>query len=191
MTAVPDASSLSAGRRLPAGMRHGSPHSAPRIAAVTAAAGAIFVVGQTPFRHAEALAVAGCVRSLGFGGVLSVQGSQLLLSGSGQLFWVDITPSCSSLAPALAIAMIAMMLSAGNPKSGRLLAGTAGVAGIIAGNLLRIGSSVIVGLLAGRVSLVLFHNWVGSVFGFAYTVGGFVLTLEILLRRRKPRREEL
>jgi LPXTG-motif cell wall-anchored protein len=37
--------------------------------------------------------------------------------------------------------------------------------------------------------LVLFHDWVGSTFGFAYTVGGFVLVLAILLRRRKRRRE--
>jgi len=102
---------------------------------------------------------------------------------------VDITPSCSSLGPALAIALIATVMSIGNPVSDRVLAGVVGVASIVVGNLVRIASSSVVGLQAGRVSLVLFHDWVGSSFGFAYTIGGFVLMLAILLRRRRRRRE--
>jgi exosortase/archaeosortase family protein len=162
-----------------------------RMAALTALVGAIFVLGQTAFRHLEALAVADTVRALGFHGVLAVSGSQILLvppSGAA-VFWVDITPSCSSLGPALALALVATIMSVGNPLSDRVLAGLAGVASIVVGNLVRIGSSVIVGLLAGRVSLVLFHDWVGSTFGFAYTIGGFVLMLAILLHRRRRRRE--
>jgi carbamoyl-phosphate synthase large subunit len=166
-----------------------APRSALRIAVFTAVVGAVFAAGQTPFRHWEALAVARGVRLLGFHGVLAVQGAELLLGPRSGLFWVDITPSCSSLGPALAIALIATMISVGNPASDRVLAAAAGVVAIIAGNLARIGSSVIVGLLAGRVSLVLFHDWLGSIFGFAYTVGGFVLTLSILLRRRRRRGE--
>lgn len=158
-----------------------------RVAASAVIAGAVFIVGQTPFRHWEALAVAGGVRLLGFHGVITVNGGQILLSpGSGSPFWVDITPSCSSLGPALAIALIVVVLS-GNSASDRLLAGVAGVAAIIAGNLARIGLSVIVGLLAGPVSLVLFHDWVGSIFGFACTIGGFVLILSILLHRHRWR----
>jgi exosortase/archaeosortase family protein len=190
MTAVPRAPRSGAVRGGRAVVARSTHHSALRVAAFTAFAGAIFVVGQTPFRHWEALTVAGGVRLLCFHGVLTVDGCQILLSPrSGPLFWVDITPSCSSLGPALAIALIAVLISSGSPASDRLLAGVAGVVGIIAGNLVRIGSSVIVGLLAGPVSLVLFHDWVGSIFGFAYTIGGFVLTLSILLRRRRHRRE--
>lgn len=192
MTAVPNARSLSAVQGHSAAVRHSPPGRAMRVAALTAVVVAVFLVAQTSFRHWEALAVAGGVRSLGFHGVLTVQGGEILLApGSRPLFWVDITPSCSSLGPALAIALIAIVISAGSPASDRLLAGVVGVACIICGNLVRIGSSVIVGLLAGRVSLVLFHNWVGSIFGFAYTIGGFVLILSILLRRRRHRREEL
>ena len=80
-------------------------------------------------------------------------------------------------------------MSIGNPVSDRVLAGVIGVASIVVGNLVRIASSSVVGLLAGRVSLVLFHDWVGSSFGFAYTIGGFVLMLAVLLRRRRRRRE--
>ena len=191
MTAIPDISGLNALRGRPARLGQGPARTALRMAGYTALVAAIFVVGQTPFRHGEAMAVAEAVRALGFHGVLGVNGSQILITeGSGtsqQVFWVDITPSCSSLGPALAIALVATIMSAGNPIRDRLLAGVAGVAAIVVGNLVRIGSSVVVGLLAGRVSLVLFHDWVGSTFGFAYTIGGFVLILAILLHRRRRR----
>jgi exosortase/archaeosortase family protein len=191
MTAIPDISGLNALRGRQARLGHGPARTALRMAGFTALVAAIFVVGQTPFRHWEAKAVAEAVRAIGFHGVLGVNGSQILITeGSGtsqQVFWVDITPSCSSLGPALAIALVAMIMSAGNPVRDRLLAGVAGVSAIVVGNLVRIGSSVVVGLLAGRVSLVLFHDWVGSTFGFAYTIGGFVLILAILLRRRRRR----
>ena len=191
MTAVPDISGLTALRGRQTRLGPSPSRNALRVAAFTALVGAVFVAGQAPFRHWEALAVAALVRAVGFHGVLSVEGSQILLSprGSGGLFWVDITPSCSSLGPALALALISAVMSVGSPVSDRVLAGVVGVASIVVGNLLRIGSSVVVGLLAGRVSLVLFHDWVGSTFGFAYTVGGFVLALAVLLRRRKRRRE--
>jgi exosortase/archaeosortase family protein len=169
---------------------YGPGRSILRIAALTALVGVLFVAGQALFRHWEALAVAEAVRAIGFHGVFGVEGSEILLQqGSSAPFWVDITPSCSSLGPALALALIATIMSVGNPVPDRVLAVVVGVASIVVGNLVRIGSSVIAGLLAGRVSLVLFHDWVGSTFGFAYTVGGFVLMLALLLRRRRRRRE--
>ena len=190
MTAVPDISGLTALRGRQTRLGPSPSRNALRVAAFTALVGAVFVAGQAPFRHWEALAVAALVRAVGFHGVLAVEGGQILLSpGSGPLFWVDITPSCSSLGPALSLALIVTIMSAGNPASDRVLAGMAGIASIVVGNVVRIGLSVVVGLLAGRVSLVLFHDWVGSTFGFAYTVGGFVLALAVLLRRRKRRRE--
>jgi exosortase/archaeosortase family protein len=190
MTAIPDVPRLKAPRGRQTSLGHGPVPNALRMAALTGLVGVIFVVGQNTFRHWEALAVADIVSALGFHGVLAVEGSQILLQPpTGPIFWVDITASCSSLGPALAIALVATIMSVGNPLSDRVLAGVAGVASIVVGNLVRIGSSVIVGLLAGRVSLVLFHDWVGSTFGFAYTIGGFVLMLAILLHRRRRRRE--
>ena len=190
MTAVPDISGLTALRGRQTRLGPSPSRNALRVAAFTALVGAVFVAGQAPFRHWEALAVAALVRAVGFHGVLAVEGGQILLSpGSGPLFWVDITPSCSSLGPALSLALIVTIMSAGNPASDRVLAGMAGIASIVVGNVVRIGLSVVVGLLAGRVSLVLFHDWVGSTFGFAYTIGGFVLVLAVLLRRRRRRLE--
>jgi exosortase/archaeosortase family protein len=191
MTSVPGHSGLNAlnGRHIELGR---SPvRTAMRMAALVALLGVAFAAGQTSFRHLEAMAVAELVGAVGQHGVLGVHDSQVLLSyGSGtgmQVFWVAITPSCSSLGPALALALISYVMSVGYPKFDRVLAGAAGVAAIVIGNTVRIASSVIVGLHSGRVSLVLFHDWVGSTFGFAYTVGGFVLVLAILLRRKRRR----
>ncbi len=189
MTAVPDIRGLHALHERRARLGPSRARIALRIATLVAGMGTVFVVGQAPFRHWEAYVVAEFVRALGFHGVLGVHDSQILISGGGDIFWVDITPSCSSLGPALALALIATVMSVGNPTSDRMLAGMAGVASIVVGNLVRIGSSVVAGLLAGRVSLVLFHDWVGSTFGFAYTVGGFILVLAVLLRRRRRRLE--
>jgi exosortase/archaeosortase family protein len=188
MTALSDTTGAGA-LRDPGKLGHTPARTALRMVGLTVVVGLIFVTTQTAFRHAEAVTVAEIVRAMGFHGVIDVSGSQLLLLSGNQLFWVDITPSCSSLGPGLALALIATIMSVGNPVSDRLLAGAAGVAAIVIGNMVRIGTSVIAGLLAGRVSLVLFHDWVGSTFGFAYTIGGFLLILNILLRRRRRRME--
>jgi exosortase/archaeosortase family protein len=193
MTGVPGLSGLNAldGRQV--GLGRSPARTALRMAVLVALVGVVFAAGETAFRHWESLAVAEIVRAVGEHGVLGVHDSQILLSYSSgpglQVFWVDITASCSSLGPALALALISYVMSVGYPLSDRVLAGAVGVASIIVGNLVRIASSIIVGLHAGRVSLVLFHDWVGSTFGFAYTVGGFVLVLAILLHRRKRREE--
>ncbi len=97
-------------------------------------------------------------------------------------FDVLITPSCSSLASLLAFGCLAP-LTPRCPLRRRLLA--AGTAGLVigVGNILRIAGSIGVGLLAGRASLVLFHDWVGSMFTFVYTMGGYILMLTMLLPR--------
>jgi exosortase/archaeosortase family protein len=187
MTAVPGTAGVQPLHGRPARPGRGPARTVAQMVALTVLVGVIFVVGQTPFRHGEAVVVGATVHAVGFHGLITVAGSQLLLLSGNQLFWVDITPSCSSLGPALALTLIATIMSIGNPPSDRLLAASAGVAAIVVGNLIRIGTSVIAGLLAGRVSLVLFHDWVGSTLGFAYTIGGFLLILNILLRRRRQR----
>lgn len=64
---------------------------------------------------------------------------------------------------------------------GRLVAAAAASSAVFLGNQLRIDASAVSGLVAGRLTLVLFHNWVGSAFGFAYLLGGYVLMLWLLL----------
>jgi carbamoyl-phosphate synthase large subunit len=99
---------------------------------------------------------------------------------SGRPFQAVVTPTCSSLSSVLAIVGLGSLCP---PSRRRRVAVLAAAATVAAGNIARIAGSVAVGIAAGRGSLVLFHDWVGSVFAFAYTLGGYILLLSILLSR--------
>lgn len=154
-----------------------------RLAFVVVVTPLVYVLIQYPVRRWETLATANIVRGLGFHGVPTVVGTSILLEPFHHgAFWVTLTPSCSALAPALAVTCLAMMMP--RPTSRRALAVASSVAAVFIGNFLRISSSIVVGLYAGNSSLVLFHDWVGSMIGFVFTLGGFVLMLWILLPAR-------
>jgi len=103
-------------------------------------------------------------------------------SRNGELFAAALTPSCSSLASLLALAGL-MVLRPPGPRRRLAAALAAALILVFAGNIIRIAGSVAVGLVAGSESQVLFHDWVGSLFGFTYTLGGFLLMLYFLLPR--------
>jgi exosortase/archaeosortase family protein len=48
-------------------------------------------------------------------------------------------------------------------------------------NVLRVAGSLWIGLHVGARGLVLFHDWIGTLFGIAYTMLGFFLMLFLLL----------
>jgi exosortase/archaeosortase family protein len=96
-------------------------------------------------------------------------------------FRAVVTPTCSSLSSLLAIGCLASLARGSRRRVGALATAAITVA---AGNVLRIAASILVGLFSGRSSLVLFHDWVGSAFAFAYTLGGYVLLLYLILPRR-------
>jgi hypothetical protein len=62
---------------------------------------------------------------------------------------------------------------------------------VFAGNVLRLAGSLGFGLWVGERSLVLFHDWVGTVFTYAYTLGGYLVMLSMLLAARQRRDQEL
>jgi exosortase/archaeosortase family protein len=97
-------------------------------------------------------------------------------------FRVVVTPFCSSIVPILALAGLSMFILAG-PLARRMGAMVASAAAVLACNILRMAVSVIVGVHAGPEALVLFHDWIGTLFALAYTVGGFLFMLYLLLPR--------
>jgi exosortase/archaeosortase family protein len=97
-------------------------------------------------------------------------------------FRVVVTPFCSSIVPILALAGLSMFILAG-PPARRLGALAASAAAVAACNILRIAVSVMIGLHAGPSAMVLFHDWVGTLFALAYTIGGFLFMLFLLLPR--------
>ena len=157
-----------------------------RVVFVLAATPVIFILVQQPVRGFEIRVDVDALRLVGVHGVPLVVGTSALLQPShGGEFWVYLSPSCSSLASITTLACIAAVLPrrvvAGRSRLVALLAASAA---IFVGNLLRIDLSMGAGLLAGRGMLVLFHDWAGSVFGFAYTMGGFIVMLWLLLPSR-------
>ena len=138
---------------------------------------------QQPARIIELHAYAGLLRLIGFRGIAAIKTSSVLITPAHHgAIWIGLLPSCSALAPVLTVGCLAAMLphNPGNPGKAVLAYITAALAIVIC-NLLRIDLSILAGLLFGRSVIVLFHNSVGTVFGFAYTLGGFALMLYLLL----------
>jgi exosortase/archaeosortase family protein len=142
-----------------------------------------FLLLQEPFRQAET-ELAAAILSL-----FAADHVEVVLKYSIQVFPADhdafraeITPSCSSLASLLVLACLGML----SPRlPGRHFAIAAALAAVAVANVIRVVASVGVGLLAGRSSLVLFHDWVGSAFTFLYIVGGYMLMVYLLLPRER------
>ena len=163
------------------------------IAIVTVGIGLLFAVLQVPFRHLEVLAATGLCHLFGFTGIRDPIESYMLIQPSGHApFWVDIAPTCSSLASILSFVGLATFVSPRARRSTSSLRFWSAVAAasalLFVGNLLRIVLSMLVGLVAGRISLVLFHDWVGSVFGFASLLAGWILLLWLILPATPDRR---
>jgi len=97
-----------------------------------------------------------------------------------EAFRAELTPYCSSLIAVLALVAIALfVLRAPWPR--RLLAVSSAVVLIVSCNVLRVTGSVWMGYRFGDRALVLFHDWAGTLFALAYTMGGFFLMLFLLL----------
>ncbi|MGH9292909.1 MAG: exosortase/archaeosortase family protein [Acidimicrobiales bacterium] len=154
-----------------------------RVLFVVSATPVAFFVLQGVARARELAVDVAAMRLVGVHRVPEVVGTAALVvpvHASG--FFVEMSPSCSSLASILTLGCLAAVLPRRlvAPRS-RLLAFCFAAVAIFVGNLLRIDLSIGAGVLFGRSSLVLFHDWAGSIFGFAYTIGGFALMLFVLL----------
>jgi exosortase/archaeosortase family protein len=139
-----------------------------------------FVVLSGPVRTAE---IAVVLRILHFDAshLSTVPGHAILaLPKTGLAFRVQVTPYCSSLIAVLALGGIAGFILQG-PLSRRMVAFAAAAALVVACNVVRIAASIWVGMRWGAGDLVLFHNWVGTLFALAYTLIGFLFMLYLML----------
>jgi exosortase/archaeosortase family protein len=140
-----------------------------------------FLLLQRPLRVAETNVAAGLLHSVGDHHAEVVFGTSILVTPpSHSAFRAEVTPSCSSLASLIALGCLSS-LTPGPSRARRAGALAVALATVAAGNLLRLAGSVAVGYVAGRSSLVLFHDWVGSVFTFVYTLGGYILMIALVL----------
>jgi exosortase/archaeosortase family protein len=107
-------------------------------------------------------------------------------------FLVYVAPGCSSLAALLSLVLLVLFTPRGLGWW-RLCAPVAAILCVLTGNILRLAGSLGFGLVAGRESSVLFHDWAGTIFSYIYTVGGYLMMLWLLLSvcgRRRAKTEE-
>ena len=95
-------------------------------------------------------------------------------------FRAELTPFCSSLVSVLALGAIALFILRG-PIIRRLSAFIIAATFVLLCNVIRVAASLYAGLRYGPSGLVLFHDWVGTIFGLAYTLLGFLLMLYLML----------
>ncbi|MBX6371997.1 MAG: exosortase/archaeosortase family protein [Acidothermus sp.] len=144
-----------------------------------------FLLLSEPLRHLEERLVLDVLRS---GNRVTLFGDHdfQVLPPHHAAFRAQLTPFCSSLVPVLALAAIAAFVVHGHWLRRSVAWGCA--AGlVVACNVLRIAGSLWVGLELGPSGLVLFHDWVGTIFGLGYTMVGFFLMLYLLLPRATTR----
>lgn len=152
-----------------------------RLAATTAVLFGGFFLLQSSWRGFEAQASVAVLHALGIDGVRVVLNDSIQVTpATGLPFRAIIKASCSSLAAVLALGCL-VLLTPSSTRGRKAFALVAAVTTVVVGNIVRIAASLAAGLVSGRSSLVLFHDWVGSVFSFAYTLGGYVLVLFLLL----------
>jgi exosortase/archaeosortase family protein len=137
-----------------------------------------------PMRDLEVMAVLALMAPLGER-ASAVNGHVFqVLPPTHDAFRAELTPYCSSLIAVLALAAIAIFVLHG-PWPRRLFALSAAVTVILCCNVLRVTGSLWMGYRFGDRALVLFHDWAGTLFGLAYTMGGFFLMLFLLLPSAK------
>jgi exosortase/archaeosortase family protein len=121
---------------------------------------------------------------LGLFGVDSVSGSLprhiLVFRPDGEVILAEVTESCSSILSVLGLTALTAVVLRGRRR--HAVAGlVVAVAALLLLNHLRLLASTLAGLAWGTPAMVLFHDWVGTVWNLAATLGGFLLMICITL----------
>ena len=162
--------------------------TAIKVALVLLAATGGFAFLQAPTRHLEAAAVSRALEWVTGGRASTItRGPDVIVTvpPPADNFSAFVSPACSVLASVLAIGCLAA-LAPNRSRPRELAALAAAVVTVSAGNIVRMTAALWVGTIAGRSALIMFHDWVGAVFTFAYTLFGYILMLYLVLPRRSP-----
>lgn len=138
-----------------------------------------FYLLSEPVRLVEVPLIVWGLHLVGVDAVAALGTNIVLASPEGYLT-AAVTPSCSALLAVLALAALAgsVLRGQGWRTVGALIVTSALLVFL---NGLRIGASVALGTVLGRSALGLFHDWVGTVANFVFTITGFVIMIWLLL----------
>lgn len=99
-------------------------------------------------------------------------------------FAARVSPSCSALTSVVALSALSMVLLGGRWWHRAVAAVIASIV-VMVGNLARIGVVLWMGTERGISALVLFHDWVGTMFSVCYTMLGFLTLLALRLPSKR------
>lgn len=121
------------------------------------------------------------LRLVGFDGISGVlPGHVLIFRDGGDVLVAEVTASCSSILSV--VGLTALTVVAFRQRRGHALIGlVVSLAVIVVLNGLRLVISTLAGLWFGQPSMVLFHDWVGTLWNLASTLGGFLLMVCVAL----------
>ena len=154
------------------------------VAEMTAAAGGViagYYLLINTARRLEARAVADLLHLVGVHQVSDALGKALIIvRPHGQVLIATLTPSCSSLMSVLALAALATAVLR-KRRVHTLIAFLVATELLVISNVTRIAVSALLGIWFGKPALLLFHDWVGTVWNFAGTLCGFLLLVALTL----------
>ena len=146
-----------------------------------------YAVAIEPARFFEVWLASGVLRAFGVDRISDALGDAFLIFGPNfEPVTAEMTASCSALTSILALSALAGVALRQRPQS--LIGLLAASVFVLFANQVRL----ILSLLAGRYlavdALVFFHDWVGAVLNFAYTLIGLLIMIGLTMH--DPRRAE-
>jgi carbamoyl-phosphate synthase large subunit len=137
--------------------------------------------GASWFKEHEAAWTVQILHLLGEHRVSSVlPGHVLMFRPGGEVLDGEVTTSCSSILTV--VGLTALTVAVLRKRRLHALGGLlVGLVAVVVANDLRLIASTLAGLHWGRPAMILFHDWVGTIWTLAATLGGFLLMVCLTL----------
>jgi len=114
----------------------------------------------------------------------ALPGHILIFGAEGAVLNAEVTASCSSILSVVGLTALTVAVFRGRRR--HALAGLlAAVAAVLALNSVRLTASTLAGIWWGRPAMILFHDWVGSLWNFTATFLGFLVLVAVTLPARE------
>jgi exosortase/archaeosortase family protein len=138
-------------------------------------------LGARWMQEHEARWVVGSLRLFGFDDVSDALPGHILIFGSdGAALNAEVTASCSSILSI--VGLTALTIAVFRERRQHALFGLlVSTAALVALNWVRLTASTLAGIWWGRPAMILFHDWVGSLWNFTATFLGFLVLVAVTL----------
>ncbi|WP_104524430.1 exosortase/archaeosortase family protein [Blastococcus atacamensis] len=136
--------------------------------------------GATWFKEHEASWTVAILRFFGEDRVSDVFPGHILMFRDGEVLDGEVTTSCSSILTVIGLTALTFAVLRGR-RLHAVLGLAVGLVAVVAANDLRLIASALAGVHWGEPAMVLFHDWVGTVWTLAATLGGFLVMVHFTL----------